>query len=99
MPQNTRPSFDHPHDMPARGGVRRDDCHGSHAPRLSMELHQLEYLRAVVRAGSVTRAAEEGHVSQPAISKQVRLLEQELGVALFHRVGRRVLPTEAGLLL
>lgn len=64
-----------------------------------MDLHQLQYLRAVVRTGSVTRAAEEAHISQPAISKQIRLLEQELGVALFHRVGRRVLPTEAGLLL
>lgn len=64
-----------------------------------MELHQLEYVRAVVRAGSVTRAAAALHVSQPSISKQVRLLERELGVALLHRVGRRVLPTEAGVLL
>ena len=64
-----------------------------------MELHQLDYVRAVVREGSVTRAAEALHVAQPSVSKQVRLLEGELGVALFHRVGRRVLPTEAGLLL
>lgn len=64
-----------------------------------MELRQLEYLRAVVRAGSVTRAAEETHVSQPSISKQLKLLERGLGAALFHRVGRRVVPTEAGLLL
>ncbi len=64
-----------------------------------MELHQLEYVRAVVRTGSVTRAAEMAHVSQPAVSKQIKLLERELGVALFHRVGRRVTPTEAGTLL
>src|ERR687886_834727 len=64
-----------------------------------MDLHQLDYVRAVVRAGSVTRAAEATHVSQPAISKQIRLLERELGVSLFHRVGRRVVPTEAGQLL
>lgn len=64
-----------------------------------MELHQLRYLRAVVRAGSVTRAAEAEHVAQPSISKQIRLLERELGTPLFHRVGRRVLPTDAGLLL
>lgn len=64
-----------------------------------MELHQLDYLRAVVRAGSVTRAAAEAHVSQPSISKQIKLLERELGVALFQRAGRRVVPTEAGLLL
>ena len=60
-----------------------------------MELHQLRYLRAVVRTGSVTAAAEAEHVAQPSISKQMRLLELELGVPLFHRVGRRVVATEA----
>jgi DNA-binding transcriptional LysR family regulator len=62
-----------------------------------MELHQLRYLRAVVRRGSVTAAAEEQHVAQPSISKQIRLLERELGVPLFHRVGRHVVPTQAAL--
>jgi DNA-binding transcriptional LysR family regulator len=60
-----------------------------------MELHQLRYLRAVLRGGSVTAAAAREHVTQPSISKQIHLLEQELGVPLFHRVGRRVLPTDA----
>jgi DNA-binding transcriptional LysR family regulator len=60
-----------------------------------MEFAQLRYLRAVVRAGSVTAAAGAEHVSQPSVSKQIRALERELGVALFHRVGRRVVPTEA----
>ena len=60
-----------------------------------MELHQLRYLRAVVRTGSVTAAAEAEHVAQPSVSKQMRLLERELGVPLFHRVGRRVVPTDA----
>ena len=60
-----------------------------------MELHQLRYLRAVVRVGSVTRAAEAEHVAQPSVSKQLLLLERELGVPLFHRVGRRVVPTES----
>src|SRR5437899_4464936 len=64
-----------------------------------MELHQLRYLRATVRLGSVTRAAEQEHVSQPSLSKQIALLERELGVALFHRVGRRVVATEAAVLL
>lgn len=64
-----------------------------------MELFQLRYLRAVVRTGGVTAAAEEEHVAQPSVSRQLRLLEQELGVALFHRVGRRVVPTEAGIAL
>ena len=61
-----------------------------------MELHQLRYLRAVVRSGSVTAAAEAEFVSQPSVSKQLRLLEKEFGVPLFHRVGRRVIATEAG---
>lgn len=64
-----------------------------------MELHQLHYLRAVVRRGSVTRAAEEVHVAQPSVSKQIRVLERELGVPLLHRVGRRVVPTAAGMVL
>ena len=64
-----------------------------------MELHQLRYLRAVVRSGSVTAAAEGEFVSQPSVSKQLRLLERELGVPLFHRVGRRVIATEAGMAL
>jgi len=64
-----------------------------------MELHQLRCLRSVIRSGSVTRAAELEHVSQPSISKQIKLLEQELGIALFQRVGRRVVPTQAGSLL
>lgn len=60
-----------------------------------MELHQLRYLRAVVRSGSVTLAAQAELVAQPSVSKQLRQLERELGVPLFHRVGRRVVPTEA----
>lgn len=64
-----------------------------------MELRQLRYLRAVVRTGSVTAGAEAEFVSQPSVSKQLRLLERELGAPLFHRVGRRVIPTEAALTL
>jgi DNA-binding transcriptional LysR family regulator len=62
-----------------------------------LELHQLRYLRAVVRSGSVTRAAELEHIAQPSVSRQLKLLERELGVPLFHRVGRGVLPTDAAL--
>src|SRR5579859_6894497 len=64
-----------------------------------MELHQLRYLRAVLRSGSVTAAAAAEHVAQPSISKQIRALERELGVPLFHRVGRRVVPTDGALRL
>lgn len=64
-----------------------------------MELHQLDYLRAVVRTGSITRAAATVHVAQPSVSRQIKLLEREVGVPLLHRVGRRIEPTEAALLL
>lgn len=62
-----------------------------------MELHHLRYLRAVVRTGSVTAAAEAEFVAQPSVSRQLRLLERELGLPLFHRVGRKVVPTEAAI--
>ena len=61
-----------------------------------MELRQLRYLSAVARHGSFTLAAQELHVAQPAVSQQVRRLEQELGVELLSRTTRRVLVTEAG---
>lgn len=62
-----------------------------------MELRQLRYLRAIAQTGSFTAAAEREAVEQPAISRQIKLLEDELGVPLFDRVGRRVRLTQAGL--
>ncbi len=61
-----------------------------------MELRHLRYFEAVARHSHVTRAAEELHIAQPALSKQVSQLEQELGIALFDRIGRNVRLTEAG---
>ena len=54
---------------------------------------------AVVRAGSFTRAAEELHVTQPAVSQHIRQLEAHYGCALFSKTGRGVEPTRAGQLL
>ena len=54
---------------------------------------------AVYRAGSFTRAAEELHVTQPAVSQHIRQLETHYGCALFSKTGRGVEPTEAGRLL
>jgi DNA-binding transcriptional LysR family regulator len=61
-----------------------------------MELRQLRYFEAVVRHRHFTRAAEELHVAQSALSHQVRRLEDELGVELLHRTTRSVEPTHAG---
>ena len=54
---------------------------------------------AVIDEGSFNRAATRLHKTQPAISYQVKQLEEELGVALFHRRSRRVSPTKAGQVL
>ncbi len=64
-----------------------------------MELRQLHSFEAVARHAHVTRAARELHIAQPALSKQIRSLEAELGVQLFDRVGRRVELSDAGRLL
>ncbi len=61
-----------------------------------MELRQLRCVEAVARHRHFTRAAEELHVAQSALSHQIRRLELELGIPLFERTSRRVAPTEAG---
>ncbi len=61
-----------------------------------MDLKQLEYFRHVAELGSFTRAAAFLSVVQPALSRQVRQLEIELGQNLFDRNGRGVVLTEAG---
>ena len=64
-----------------------------------MDLKQLEYFVRVAELGSFTRAAIALDVAQPALSRQVRLLEVELHQTLLTRNGRGALPTEAGKLL
>lgn len=61
-----------------------------------MQLRHLRYLQVIVEQGSFTRAAQVLHVSQPALSHQVRQLEERLGVQLLDRTGRTVRPTDAG---
>jgi LysR family nitrogen assimilation transcriptional regulator len=64
-----------------------------------MDLKQLEYFVRVAELGSFTRAAIALNVAQPALSRQVRLLEVELHQTLLTRNGRGAVPTEAGKLL
>jgi len=61
-----------------------------------MEIYQLRYLVAVAETGNFTRAAERCFVTQPSLSQQIINLEAELGHKLFHRLGRRAVPTETG---
>src|SRR4051794_38005948 len=61
-----------------------------------MELQQLRYAVAVVDTGTFTAAAEQCLVAQPSLSQSIRNLERELGVELFHRIGRRVVLTASG---
>ena len=64
-----------------------------------MELRQLRYLVALADERSFTRAAAREHVAQPALSQQLRRLEDEVGVPLVDRTTRRVTLTDAGELL
>jgi DNA-binding transcriptional LysR family regulator len=61
-----------------------------------MELRHLRYFVSVAEAASVSKAALCVHVSQPALSRQIRDLEIELGLRLFDRVGRRIQLTAEG---
>lgn len=62
-----------------------------------MNLRQIEAFHAVMTTGSVTAAAADLHVSQPAISRLIMCLEEASGLLLFQRKGRRLEPTPEGL--
>lgn len=65
----------------------------------SMELRDLRYFAAIAETYSFTRAAEQLRLSQPALSRQIRDLEDEIGKPLFERTSQGVRPTPAGRVL
>src|SRR6202023_638598 len=69
-------------------------------PRLaSMDFRQLRTFRAVAELGSLSKASDRLRVAQPALSRQIKLLEHELKIRLFARNGRGMVLTAAGQLL
>mgnify|MGYP005750421251 CR=1 FL=1 len=63
---------------------------------MRVTLRQLQTFEAVARLSSVTRAAQEMHVSQPTVSKQIKLLQEEVGIPLIEHIGKKLFLTEAG---
>ena len=64
-----------------------------------LNFHHLFYFWRVAKTSHLTRAAQELHTSQSALSTQIKLLEDRLGEALFEREGRRLLLTDTGRLV
>jgi DNA-binding transcriptional LysR family regulator len=63
---------------------------------MNMELRQIRYFQCVARELSFTKAARILHIAQPPLSRQIKMLEEELGVAVFERLGRGIALTDAG---
>ena len=64
-----------------------------------MEIQKLRYFQTIAKYEHITKAAEELHISQPSLSQAMHLLEEELGVPLFRKQGRRIGLTEFGVYL
>ncbi len=63
---------------------------------MHITIRQLQVFEAVARQLSYTRAAEELHLTQPAVSMQIKQLESSVGLSLFEQLGKRVFMTQAG---
>ncbi|MGM0852123.1 MAG: LysR family transcriptional regulator [Bacillota bacterium] len=61
-----------------------------------LDIKQLRYFMAIVEEKTILAAAKRLHMSQPPLSQQLRTMEEDLGVSLFYRRGRKLLITEAG---
>lgn len=63
---------------------------------MNIDLNRLKVFYQVYRCAGVSKAAEKLHISQPAVSQQIRKIEREVGVTLFTRVHKKLIPTFAG---
>jgi DNA-binding transcriptional LysR family regulator len=63
---------------------------------MHLTLRQMKVFEAVARLGSYTRAAEELHLTQPAVSMQIKQLEENTGLPLFEQLGKKIYLTQAG---
>lgn len=64
-----------------------------------MEIRQLEYFKVLCDELYFTKAAEKLNISQPTLSHQIKVLEMELGIPLFDRIGKKIAITDAGKIL
>ena len=64
--------------------------------RPGMDARQLEYFLAIVDHDGFGRAAQHLHIAQPSLSQAIANLERELGIQLFHRIGRGVVLSTGG---
>lgn len=71
----------------------------AHTKSFQMKLEQLRVFMAVAEHLHFTRAADSLYITQPAVSASIQGLEEEYGVKLFHRIGRHIELTDAGLML
>lgn len=61
-----------------------------------MDFKHLRLIEAIAERGGLTAAGQELHLSQPALSQQLANIEADLGLELFHRIGKKMIPTSAG---
>lgn len=64
-----------------------------------MDIQKLKYFQTVAKLQHMTKASEEIHISQPSLTQSIHSLEEELGVPLFKKEGRRIVLTEFGIYL
>lgn len=64
--------------------------------RRMANVRDFQYISEIARYGSISKAAEALYISQPTLTKFLQRVERETGVPLFHRAGKKLLPTPAG---